>query len=114
MEDRAEAITLELGEDAYRRKLAAVQSYPGLSVDVERILSNFGAAVFRTECLRPVRYGLSIGHRFEHPPVYEWYGEKQVAAGLYREVIRFRAHVAPLAERLGSFGAPGTASRASA
>jgi len=101
-EDRADAIRLELDDAAYGRKVAAVETYPGMKVDVDRILGKFGPAAFRTECLRPVRYGFDIANRFAHPPVYECYGEQQVAAGFYREVIRFRAHLAPLAERLSA------------
>jgi hypothetical protein len=56
--------------------------------------------MFRIEYLRPVRYGLEIGQLFEHPAIYERYGERQVAAGLYQEVIRFREHISPLAKRL--------------
>jgi hypothetical protein len=99
-DDRAEAIVLELGDDAYRRKVATAESYPGMEADVARILGKFGAAAFRTECFRPVRYGLNIAERFAHPPFYERYGEQQVAAGFYREVIRFGTHLAPLAKRL--------------
>lgn len=100
-EDRSEAIVLELEEDALRRKLAAARSYPELAGEVERAYASYGWEPFRVESLRPVRYGLEIGDRFEHPPYYEIYGEKQVAAGIYREVIRFRDHLAPLAASLG-------------
>ena len=93
---------LELGDDAYRRKVGTAESYPGREADVARILGRFGAAAFRTECFRPVRYGLRMADRFVNLPFYERYGEQQVAAGFYREVIRFRAHLAPLAEPLGA------------
>jgi len=106
-EDRADAIVLTLGEDAYRRKLEAAQLYSELAVDLARMTATHDLAAFRVECLRPVRYGLDIGHRFEHPAIYEGYGEKQVAAGLYREVIRFREHLVPLATRLGERAARG-------
>jgi hypothetical protein len=99
-QDRADAIVVELSEDAYRRKLAAARSVPEIATDVDRLVSTYGPQAFRIECLRPVRYGLEIGHCFEHPCMYERHGEKQVAAGIYREVIRFREHVAPLAEHL--------------
>ena len=99
-EDRTDAIFLDLDDAAYRRKVAAVQSYTGMSADVTRLLDNFGPEAFRAECLRPVRYGLDIGDRFAHPPYYEGYGAQQVAAGFYREVIRFRRHIAPLADQL--------------
>jgi hypothetical protein len=37
-----------------------------------------------------VRYGLDIAAQFAHPCVYERYGETRVAAGIYRDVVRFR------------------------
>jgi hypothetical protein len=104
-EDRAEAIFLELDGDALRRKLAAARAYPELAGEVERTFALHGWEPFRVECLRPVRYGLEIGGRFEQPPYYETYGEKQVAAGYYREVLRFRDHMAPLAASLGRLAA---------
>lgn len=100
-EDRTEAIRLELDEDALDRKLQAALAYPEMAAEVERALAHHGRAPFAVECLRPVRYGLEIGGRFEHPPYYESYGERQVAAGIYRQVLRFRDHMAPLAEGLG-------------
>jgi len=69
---------------------------------MERLTSSHHADAFRIECLVPVRYGLDIGDRFEHPAIYEAYGEKQVAAGFYSEVIRFRDHLAPMATRLAA------------
>jgi len=105
LEDRAEAIVLSLDEEALGRKLAAAQAYAEMAGEVSKALGRHGREPFRVECLRPVRYGLDIGHRFAHPPYYESYGERQVAAGVYREVLRFREHLAPLAERLERLGA---------
>jgi hypothetical protein len=101
LEDRPAAILLELDDDALQRKLQAAATYPEMAGEVERALAAQGRAPFGVECLRPVRYGLETAARFEHPPYYEIYGERQVAAGIYREVIRFRDHMAPLAEGLG-------------
>jgi hypothetical protein len=100
-EDRSEAILLNLDEAALQRKLEAARAYPEMAAEVARAYDRYGWEPFRVECLRPVRYGLEIGDRFVHPPYYERYGEQQVAAGIYREVIRFRDHLAPLAASLG-------------
>ena len=102
-EDRAEAIFLNLDDDAYRRKVAAVEAYPELRKELTRVLTVHNAQAFRAECIRPVRYGLDIADRFRHPAIYEWYGEKQVAAGIYRDVIRFREHIVPLAAHLEAY-----------
>lgn len=106
-EEQAEAVRLELDGDALQRKLAAAAGYPEMAYEMERALASHGRASFGIECLRPVRYGLEIGGRHPRPPFYETYGEKQVAAGIYREVIRFRDHMAPLAEGLGRRAARG-------
>lgn len=102
-EDRADALFLELDDAAYERKVRAARAYPELAQELARVFSLHNANVFRVECLRPVRYALEIGSRFSHPCLYERYGEKQVAAGIYREVIRFRKHIAPLAAHLEAF-----------
>jgi hypothetical protein len=99
-EDRTEAIFLTLDDEAFARKMEAVRTYPEMAAEMERVLKIYSTDVFRNECIRPVRYGLDVEHRFQHPCVYERYGEKQVAAGIYREVLRFREHVAPLAVHL--------------
>jgi hypothetical protein len=96
-EDRADAIFLTLDDEAFTRKMEAARAYPEMAAEMERVLEIYTTEVFRVECLRPVRYGLDVGHRFQHPCIYERYGEKQVAAGIYGEVLRFREHIAPLA-----------------
>lgn len=96
-----EIVRLRLDDDAYRRKFAAAEAYPELAAEMARTLTMHDPDTFRIESLRPVHYGLEIDHLFEHPPLYERYGAQQVAAGLYRDVIRFREHLAPLARRLG-------------
>jgi hypothetical protein len=99
-EERAESLRIELDGPSLARKLAAARSYPGLAEELESALARHGEGAFRTEWLRPVRYGLEIGDRCADPPFYELHGERQVAAGFYREVLRYRSHVVPVAERL--------------
>lgn len=94
-------IRLELDDDALARKLAAAGDYPEMAREVEEAIARFGVASFRTERLVPVRYGLDLSGCFSLPPYYETYGEGRVAAGVYRQVLRFRDHVAPLAAALG-------------
>ncbi|HEX3556491.1 MAG TPA: hypothetical protein VIA62_24990 [Thermoanaerobaculia bacterium] len=98
--DLGAALRLELDADALGRKLDAARAYPELAGEVDAALAAHGSDRFRVECLRPVRYGLDVGSRFQHPPFYETYGEQRVAQGLYGEVIRFRGHLEPVAEEL--------------
>ena len=103
LEDRPEAIWLNLDDAAYQRKAEAARAYQELARELTLMLGHHNMNAFRVECLRPVRYGFDISGRFTHPCLYEWYGEKQVAAGIYRDVIRFRDHIAPLAEALNAY-----------
>lgn len=96
----AGTVRLELDDDALERKLAAAYGYPEMAGEVESALARFGVEPFRTESLIAVRYGLDLGGRGPEPPYYETYGEERVAAGTYRQVVRFREHLAPLAAAL--------------
>jgi hypothetical protein len=98
----AAAIRIQLDPPALARKLAAARAYPGLEDEVNRALARFGPAAFETEWLREVRYGLELDGQIAGPPFYEIHGERQVAAGYYRETVRYSTHVAPLADHLRS------------
>jgi hypothetical protein len=89
-----------LDDSAFARKLSAAMEYIELAGEVQPRLKQTSTEALRTECLRPVILGPS-DQRSEHPPFYEQYGEKQVAAGFYHQVIRYNEHIAPLAEVLG-------------
>jgi len=91
------AIWLQLDESTLAEKLSAVLEYKELAADTETILAQIGMEGLRTECLRPVSVSYSIA---DEAPYYEVYGEKQVAAGYYQRVLRYREHVHPLAEVL--------------
>jgi len=92
-------IRIELDDDAFARKMAAARYYAGLESEVRDALTSNAERAFRVECLRPVNSS-EINSGEDDKPYYEKYGEKQVAAGNYREVIRYRKHVLPLAEAL--------------
>ena len=115
---RAESLWLELDDSALTRKLSAAVNYPELRAEVESavngvdheafrndpvlaqlIRTSFGVTEmhdFRTECLRPI----NLRHNKYEVPFYELYGERQVQAGHYEHVLRYRKHVVPLAEAL--------------
>lgn len=100
----AEAIRLELLDGALARKLDAARSYPEMAFEVERNLERHGAAAFAVECLRPADPDFDLEALFPDPPFYEVYGERQVAAGHYRSVLRFREHFLPIARALRELG----------
>lgn len=113
---------LRLSDETFARKLRAARNYPELAAEVEAALAGDGSAglrkhpdlaarsglrgagaagaeAFRVECLRPSGAGAD---GFAEPPFYEVYGERQVAAGHYSRVLRYREHMLPLAEALAS------------
>ena len=92
-------LTLELTEGEFERKLAAARNYGPLKAEVARAIARAGLAAFRRECLRPVPGRGGLPQSVE-PPAYEHYGEQRVATGHYRQVLRYRQHLAPLAEGL--------------
>jgi hypothetical protein len=104
---RGRALHFSLDDAALDRKLQAARGYPELAGEVEQALARFGSAPFRTECMRPVDLSEPYGWTSPEPPYYETYGEKRVAEGAYRRVLRFREHVRPLAEALWSHGERG-------
>ena len=101
-ETLTDAISIEVEEEALSRKLQAARDYSDLAVDVHRILDEEGIDSLRTECLRRVKED-SGDEQFNEPPYYETYGEKQVAAGYYQQVIRYGEHVLPIAQALRQF-----------
>jgi hypothetical protein len=97
---RASAYTLELSDEQLQRKLEAARCYPELAGEVDAALARFGLAPFRTECMRPSDPAERYGWDAREVPYYERYGEERVAAGVYRDVIRFGEHIRPLADAL--------------
>ncbi|MEO7970581.1 MAG: hypothetical protein ABI698_04725 [bacterium] len=88
-----------LDDSALARKMSAAKEYAELAGEIQPRLQHTSTEALRTECLHPVN--LNPSAHFSDPiPFYEQYGEQQVAAGYYRQVIRFNEHLAPLAEAL--------------
>lgn len=119
---REKAIWVRLSDAGFNSKLEAMHAYPELAAEVsaglnktalkalsifpeiaaavEKVVDGMGEDAFRIECLRPVGDRSRYEELLETKPFYELYGERMVAAGLYRNVIRHRDHVMPLAEAL--------------
>jgi hypothetical protein len=87
---------IHLDDAALARKLAASQNYKELAHEVDIALATLGPEAFRTECLRPwTSLPADAGER----PYYEVYGERQVRAGVYSDVIRLE-HLLALRDTL--------------
>ena len=122
--ESAGCIRFPLDEVSYNRKVETMRNCPELADEVSAGLDGArlkklemlgdladevrklikvrgGAASFRVECLREIVEGTAKNAEVDEPsPFYERYAEKLVAAGLYQQVIRYREHVAPIAEAL--------------
>jgi hypothetical protein len=99
-EPRSGRLTVELDEAALARKLAAAENYSELKAELDAAIARFGTAPFRQEVLRPVALDEGLNGLEVEPPFYETYGEQQVAAGHYKQVIRYRSHMLPFIHRL--------------
>lgn len=75
--------------------LADLELQPALRAGVKHVVDGVPIDAFRIEYLRPTSNTTTIEY-----PFYELYGEKLVAAGRYEKVIRYREHMAPLAEAI--------------
>lgn len=101
------ALWLALDDRAFARKRAAAEGYAELDDEVKAALSRDALDAFRVECLRPVAAPRAVPDDAAEVPFYETYGERQVAAGHYRSVIRRREHVLPVARALAARVAKG-------
>jgi len=101
------AVRLELDDAAFARKLAAARAYAAMAGEVDRALAGHGEEAFRVETLRRADPGFDLEAVHGPLPFYERYGERRVADGVYPEVVRFRAHLQPLAARLEALVARG-------
>jgi hypothetical protein len=98
LQPTAAVVRLRLEESQFARKLAAAHGYTELDHEIKSALRENSVDAFRDEWLRAVEGG---GHTPPQlPPYYETYGERQVAAGYYSRVLRYREHVLPVVDTL--------------
>lgn len=97
-----EGIELHLDAKAFDRKLRAVDNYPELTEEADRLRAAHGLTSFSVERLTPVDYHLDISECSEQPPAYERWGTERVKSGYYKTVLRFKEHVEPLARQLAT------------
>jgi hypothetical protein len=94
-----EVVQVQLSRDAFARKLAAAQDYRPMATEVASMLRAYGADSFAVECLRCLP-AETAAEPDGPPPPYERYGEQKVGEGYYRNVLRQREHMLPLARAL--------------
>jgi len=99
-ETHAGAVRMHLPDEVLKRKVAAGRAYMELRDEVDRALAEFGVEAFRTEMLRRAPQADPTGAMADEPPYYESYGARQVAAGRYERVLRYREHFRPAADAI--------------
>jgi hypothetical protein len=99
----ANEICLRLDETTLARKISIAQGYAELAGEVSTALGATVVTAFGVERLRPVESETGARRCDNEIPFYELYGEKQVALGHYTEVLRYEAHIAPLADALRTY-----------
>jgi hypothetical protein len=91
--------TLELDAAALARKLAAANRCEDLKAEADGLIDRIGVDALRREVFRPVSIAIDLP-KLASKPFYETHGEKRVAEGHYREVIRYEQHFRPFVEKL--------------
>lgn len=94
------ALRIDLSDEDFAKKLRAAENYPELKREVDAAIGQVGTEPFKMEVLRPVADQEGLNWPGDEPPYYETYGEKQVAAGHYKHVIRYKEHIQPIAQAL--------------
>lgn len=98
-------VRMQLDEAALDRKIEAALAYSEIKDEVQDALTRIGRQSFAIESLQPSS-AHEMMERFETaPPRYETLGEERVLLGRYREVIRYREHVLPAFQAIGSITA---------
>lgn len=96
-------IIIKLDDAAFERKYSAALNYQDLAEEVNRALKAVGRDPFMREVLHPAKSTEGRSWLEPEPPYYETYGEQQMAAGIYKEVIRFKEHIEPLARHIEAY-----------
>jgi hypothetical protein len=84
----AKAVDIEVGR--------SMHTEPVTTDEIDGVPLN----AFRVECLRPALSRAGTHWTTDERPFYELYGEKLVAAGRYKKVIRYEEHMLPLAQAI--------------
>jgi hypothetical protein len=87
-------IRLHLDDEAFVRKLNAVNRYAALTTEAAAAFDRHGADAFRVEFLR--QSATDVLPSKDHVPYYEVVGQERVREGRYASVLRYSTHVRPV------------------
>ena len=89
------AMVVNLDDAAFDRKMRGARAYAEMQGEVDTAIATHTIDSFRCERFHLREPAASLAPPHEKP-FYETHGERQVAAGIYRSVVRYREHIAPL------------------
>lgn len=103
----ADAVGVHLEAAAVADKLSEARRYAAqaggaLVGEVDAMIRDYGDEAFSNEYFLPATLPEHFAAFVRAAPFYETHGEKQVAAGRYADVIRYRDHIEPLVAALAS------------
>jgi hypothetical protein len=103
----ADALGMHLEPAAVNDKLSEARRYAALAGgalvgEVDAMIRDFGEEAFSREYFLPATLREDFAAFTREAPFYERHGEKQVAAGRYADVIRYRSHIEPLVAALAN------------
>lgn len=96
-------ITLSASELAFKlsESLKYAEEVGGvMAAEIAVSLTNYGENAFAKEFFHCENIRAALAYFEKEQPYYELYGEQQVKAGLYKQTIKYREHIAPLARTL--------------
>ena len=101
------AVAYDLTPKAVSDKLSEARRYAALAGgalvgEVDAMIREHGEPAFGREYFLPATLIEDFAAFGREAPFYEMHGEKQVAAGRYAHVIRFRNHIEPLVAALAN------------
>lgn len=97
----SDSLYITLSEKEFIHKIEVSRSYAknvkGMLVsEIDQAIIQYGKDAFRNEILFTDNTSACLAQCNIEKPFYESYGEKQVAAGHYKQVIRYHEHIAPI------------------
>ena len=97
------AFIISLDTDLFEKKISAAQAYYELTGEVTDALNSVSQESFKKECFRTAPLTGESDGLNNQKPYYESYGERKVATGTYKSVIRRQEHVLPIARALSAW-----------
>jgi hypothetical protein len=95
-----QSIRITLDDATFQQKLLAARNYYELKDDIDAFLAEYSEHSFQSEYLYPINDSYHNTFADQANVYYEQHGERRVREGHYKQTIRYREHLLPLAKAL--------------